>query len=120
MLNKVAAALAVLTAAIHLFVGGAGALAPTLAAGLPAPAEGAMHASWHIVSVFLIWSAVVFWRGGDTARHFALLWLMAAVLFIYVGLRQSGPSGLMVNPQWTILGLTGMIPFISGWRAARE
>ncbi|MEJ2123493.1 MAG: hypothetical protein P8Y47_01475, partial [Alphaproteobacteria bacterium] len=67
MLRKVAAALAALTAAIHIIVGGRDALAPVLAAGLSAPAEGAMHAVWHMVSVFLLWSVLAFWRGGAVA-----------------------------------------------------
>jgi hypothetical protein len=109
MLRIAAAALATLTAAIHIFVGGNDALAPMLAAGLPAPAEGAMHAVWHMVSAFLLWSALAFWRGGATAVHFAALWLISAVIFIYVGLWQDGLNGLVVNPQWTILTVTGAL-----------
>ena len=106
MFAKIASALAALTALIHLFVGGADCLAPVLAAGLTPNAAGAMHACWHFVSVFLLSSVLVLWRGGEPAVVFALLWLSFAVVFIYVGLYQDGPSGLTTNPQWTILLLT--------------
>jgi hypothetical protein len=109
MLRKTAAALAVLTAAIHIFVGGSDALAPMLAAGLSAPAEGALHAVWHMVSALLLWSAFAFWRGGSVAIHFGVLWLISAAIFIYVGLWQDGLNGLVINPQWTILTVTGVL-----------
>ena len=111
--RNVATALAVITALVHFLVGGQDALKPMLLAGLPAPSEGAMHAVWHIVTVFLFWSAVVFYRGGEIARHIAGLWVASAIVFIYVGLLQSGLSGLLVNPQWTILGITGLLAFLS-------
>lgn len=111
--KNIAVFLALLTALVHFFAGGADALAPMLQAGLPAPGEGAMHAVWHIVTVLLFYSAYVFWRGGDVARHFAALWCAMALVFIYAGLYQSGLSGLIVNPQWTILGLTGGLAWFS-------
>lgn len=80
-----------------------------LTADLPPAVDGAMQACWHMVSVMLVWSAFVFWKGGKPAFHFSLLWLASALVFIYVGLSQSGLSGLIVNPQWTILGLTGAV-----------
>jgi hypothetical protein len=109
MLAKITAVLAAITAFVHFFVGGADALAPTLAADLSAPTSGAMHACWHFVSVFLFLSAFVFIRGGETAFHFSILWILFAIVFIYVGLYQGGPGGLLVNPQWTILLTTGLI-----------
>lgn len=110
-LRKIASALAALTSAVHIVVGGSDALAPTLAADLPAAASGAMHACWHIVSVLLLASILVFWRGGQVALVFATLWILFAVVFIYVGLYQDGLGGLVTNPQWTILGATGAIAF---------
>ena len=66
-----------------------------------------MYATWHMVSAFLLWSALAFWRGGAVAVHFGVLWLISAAVFIYVGLWQDGLNGLVVNPQWTILSVTG-------------
>ena len=71
-----------------------------------------MHACWHIVSVLLVSSAFVFYCGGQTAFHFAILWLSFAAVFIYVGLYQGGWGGLLTNPQWTILLLTGGIALV--------
>jgi len=106
MFAKIASALAALTAFVHLFVGGADCLAPLLAAELTPNAAGAMHACWHFVSVFLLSSVLVFWRGGPIAFHYAILWILTGIVFIYVGLYQGGPGGLITNPQWTILFLT--------------
>lgn len=109
MLNKITAGLALLTSFIHIFLGGKDALDPMLAAGLSLPAEAAMHACWHMVSCFLLWSVVVFFKGGKPVFHFGLFWLVSAIIFIYIGLTQAGFDGLVVNPQWTILGLTGVL-----------
>ncbi len=49
---------------------------------LPPAASGAMYACWHIVSVFLLWSCFVFWRGGKSAFHFGLLWIASAIVFL--------------------------------------
>lgn len=114
--RNAAVVLALLTAVVHFFIGGADALVPMLAAQLSAPAEGAMYAVWHIVTVVLFYSVYVFWRGGKVAVHFAMLWVAMALVFVYVGLTQSGVSGLLVNPQWTILGLTGFLAWRS-WSA---
>ena len=88
MLSKTASTLALLTAVVHILIGGEDALAPLLAAELALPAKGAMHACWHIVSVFLIWSVVEFWMADRTVLHFGLLWIASALVFTYVGLRQ--------------------------------
>lgn len=113
LLRALSAILALLVAAVHIAIGGTDSLAVMLAAGIDPTAEGALHASWHIVSAFLIWSAVMFWTGGTTARHFAGLWIAAAVIFIAVDLWQLGPSGLWVNPQWALLGPIGILAWIS-------
>lgn len=120
MLRKIAAVLAALTAAIHIIVGGSDALAPMLAAGLSAPAEGAMHAVWHMVSALLLWSVIAFWRGGSVAVQLGVLWLISAAIFIYVGLWQDGLNGLIVNPQWTILIITGVFVLVAEYLAQSE
>jgi len=109
MLRRTAAVLAVLTAGAHTFVGGMDSLRPMLEAGLDPVAAGALHASWHVVTAFLFWSGVVFWKGSPAARHFAGLWVASALIFILVDLWQSGPPGLMQNPQWIILGPVGLL-----------
>lgn len=110
MLSKIASVLAAATFLIHFLIGGGDSLGPMLATDLTAPAKGAMHACWHIVSFMLAWSVFVFWtseKNVGIAKHFAIVWFAAAIVFIYVGLNQGGIQGLIVNPQWTILLVTG-------------
>lgn len=109
ILRRGAAMLAFLTAGVHTILGGSDALLPMLNAGLVPAAESALHASWHIVAAFLMWSGVVFWNGGRTARHFAGLWIASAFIFVGVSLWQDGVAALAENPQWTILGVTGIL-----------
>lgn len=104
-----AAGLAVLTSLVHLIWGGMDALNPMLAAELPQVCSAAMHACWHVVSVFLILSAVVFWYGKDAAFYFGMLWIASAIIFLYVGYYQAGFAGWITNPQWTILLPTGCL-----------
>lgn len=113
MLRKIAAVLALVTAAIHIVVGGIGAVRPMLEVGLPVPIEGALHVAWHIISAFFLWSALVFWRGGDTALHFGFLWLVSGAIFIYIALTQYGLTGLIALPQWTILIVTGVVAMVA-------
>lgn len=113
MLNRIAAGLALFTAAIHFFLGGADALNPMLAAELPPESSAAMHACWHIVSVFLIWSALVFFRGKESSFHFGVLWVASAIVFIYVGIYQAGFAGVVANPQWTLLLPTGVLALLA-------
>ena len=116
MLRRLAALLAVLTAGVHTILGGMDSLMPLLAAGIDPVAEGALHASWHMVGAFLLWSAFAFWGGGPVARHFAGLWIVSALVFIAVDLWQSGPAGLSQNPQWIILGPVGLMAWFSAGR----
>jgi hypothetical protein len=109
----IATSLASLTAIVHLLLGGADALAPTLSANLPPAAEGAMHACWHMISFFLILSAFAFWFGEKTAFHFAISWVVFAIIFIYVGMYQAGLTGLLTNPQWTILLTTAAMALLN-------
>ncbi|MGB0387023.1 MAG: hypothetical protein ACPGWR_19580 [Ardenticatenaceae bacterium] len=122
MLRKIAAVLAAVTAAIHILVGGIGAVRPMLEAGLSVPVEGALHAAWHIISAFFLWSVFVFWRGGDTALHFGFLWLVSGAIFIYIGLTQYGLNGLIALPQWTILIVTGVVAMVAErpWFSSRS
>ncbi|MEE9330265.1 MAG: hypothetical protein V3V30_09020 [Parvularculaceae bacterium] len=116
MLTKLTTLLSALTALVHIIIGGADSLQPTLAADLPLIAEAAMHACWHIISALLLWSIFVFWRGGKMALDFGLFWIVAALVFIYVGLVQGGVDGLMLSPQWTILGGTGILVVLNQLR----
>ena len=118
-LRRTAALLALLTAGVHTILGGLDSLMPLLEAGIDPVAEGALHASWHIVGAFLLWSAFAFWTGGAIAKHFAGLWIVSAVIFIGVDLWQSGLPGLIQNPQWVILGPVGLMAWFSASRESK-
>lgn len=118
--RRLAALLAVFTAGVHTVVGGSDSLLPMLNAGLDPVAEGALHASWHIVAAVLFWSGVAFWIGGLAAKHFAGLWIASALIFICVDLWQSGLPGLIQNPQWIILGPVGILAWFSSESSAAQ
>lgn len=107
MLFRISAVLAVFTAILHIFVGTFDTLMPMLEADLPALVSGTLHACWHMVSLFLVVSAWVFWQGSAWARPVAWLWLGSAAIFVAVGIGQGGLAGLLVLPQWTLLGASG-------------
>ncbi len=109
MLFRVSAVLAAFTAALHIFVGTFDTLMPMLDADLPAPISGTLHACWHMVGLFLVVSAWAFWQGSAWARLVAWLWLGSAAIFVAVGIGQGGLAGLLVLPQWTLLGASGGI-----------
>lgn len=120
ILRGISALLAVYTAGVHSIIGGQDSLMPMLDARIDPVAEGALHASWHMVAAFLLWSGFVFWKGGHVARHFAGLWIVSALIFIGVDLWQSGPAGLMQNPQWIILGPVGLLAWFASARSTGE
>lgn len=103
------AALATLTVLIHVFIGHFDVLLPLLSSDLPPPVMGAFHACWHMISVFLAYSAWRFWCGGEMAVHMAVLWIVFAAIFVGVGLWQLGPDGLLILPQWVLLGPAGAL-----------
>lgn len=109
MLVKAGAVLAALTAVIHVFIGGYDTLSPLLTYDIDPVVSGTFHACWHIISVFLAYSAWVFWSGRLAAVHFAILWGAFAVIFVVVGLWQLGVGGLLVMPQWILLGPAGAL-----------
>jgi hypothetical protein len=119
-----AAALAALTAAVHLFAGTPQIHTPLLGAGFETPVTLELYAAWHLVSValalsagVLLWSA---WRPGVTSIAAVSLvsaaWALFGAVFIAVDLALAGPSGLLDGPQWTILLTVGVL----GLLGARE
>ncbi|MEP4729634.1 hypothetical protein [Parasphingorhabdus sp.] len=119
MLVKLGAALATLTALIHIFVGHFDTLLPLLSSDLSPAVLGSFHACWHIVSVFLAYSAWRFWSGGQIAVHLAIIWILFSVIFVAVGIWQLGLGGLLILPQWVLLGPSGGLVLI-GLRSAKQ
>ncbi|SPF81094.1 hypothetical protein [Pseudoprimorskyibacter insulae] len=118
MMQKISGGLAAFTALVHIAVGTMDVMLPTLRSDLPPDVVGTLHACWHFVSVFLLASAFVFWRGGEAAKAFGWLWLAFAGVFVVAALWQSGVSGLMVLPQWVLLGPTGALALWASRRGA--
>jgi len=117
ILRIVTSLLAAATALLHIVVGGADTLAPWLdrarATDLAPAIINTMQACWHIVSVVVVVSVPAFLVGGRAGLLFALVWLGAALAFVGVGLQDAGPGGLWITPQWTLLGLTGLLGVVS-------
>lgn len=107
MMFRISFGLAVLTAALHIFVGTFDTLAPMLAVDLPEAVRGTLHACWHMVSLFLGVSAWCFWRRHPAAPLLAGMWVASALIFVLVAVWQGGAGGLLVLPQWILLVPTG-------------
>ena len=118
MIRYAATAFAAFTALLHSLLGSYDTLIPMLEADLDPALRGTFHACWHFVSLFLLFSTYAFWRGRAGAGDLAALWIGFAVLFFGVGLWQGGVSGLMVLPQWILLGPAGVLAGFSTRRRA--
>lgn len=105
--------LAGISAAAHTILGTLDTLIPVMQTDLPIFVRGTMWAAWHMVSAFLILSTYVFWKGGDGARYFAWIYLVAAALFVVTGLRMQGLYGLITLPQWVLLAPGGIAALIA-------
>ncbi len=119
MLVKIGAALATLAAIIHIFVGHFDTLLPLLSSDLSPSVLGSFHACWHFVSVFLAYSAWRFWYDDQVAVHLAIIWIAFSVIFVAVGIWQLGLGGLLILPQWILLGPSGALVLI-GLRSAKQ
>ncbi|MGJ8616851.1 MAG: hypothetical protein ACSHWS_08395 [Sulfitobacter sp.] len=106
---KIAAALAVLTGCVHLFVGTIDTLYPALSNAAPLAAQGPVIATWYILGLVFIWSGWVFWQRANVTQTLGVLWCAGAVIFVIIALVEAGLAGLMVLPQWVLLGATGML-----------
>ena len=72
-----AAALALLTTGVHIFLGGKTCLAPMLAADFDPVAKRTLYVCWHCITLDLSVSTVVLWMAGLEAHSG---WAMAAAV----------------------------------------
>jgi len=105
--RRLAAALALLTTLVHAGVGTFDTLYPGLRPGAPVAVTATLEAAWHLLGLFLAYSAWVFWRSADTARVLGALWIVSAAVFLLTGFLRGGPEGIFAVPQWTLLLLVG-------------
>jgi hypothetical protein len=113
--------LAAFTAALHTLAGTPEIQEPLLSSSIPQPISLLLYACWHLVTVTLIVSALaLIWSAGSkkTVKAGALpcfisvLWLLFGLVFVVVALWFSGPSMLLVLPQWVLLipvGILGLL-----------
>ncbi len=108
----VAALLAALTAALHIFAGGTDVAAPLLASAMEGEPKLTLYATWHMASVAMALSAVALVVGSLpryalAARYLvlfiSLLWCAFGGVFLLVALSQPGGGWLFKLPQWTLL-----------------
>ena len=102
------------TACIHLFAGHFDTVLPLLDSGLDTVVQGTLYACWHIVSLLLFWSSVIFLYIGvnptrvgsqQIAMQLAVLYLLSGLLFMGLGFEY----GLLTLPQWIlILPISGL------------
>jgi hypothetical protein len=122
------AALAVLTAAVHVLAGTPEIQGPLLGASFERPVTLELYAAWHLVSVALIVSAgVLVWAAWKRRPSDALLvamvsalWLLFAAVFVVVDLLLAGSTGLLAAPQWTILLAVGVLGFVGASGLSRR
>jgi len=114
----IAALLAAITAAVHIFAGGADVVAPLLASSLAGEPMLTLYAVWHMVSVALAMSAVAFFVGSlprhaHAARYLVLfistLWCAFGVVFLVVVAIQPESGWLLKLPQWVLLLPVGLL-----------
>ncbi|MFW2588647.1 hypothetical protein [Sagittula sp. SSi028] len=108
LLPLLPAALAALTAGVHIFVGTFDTLLPVTSGTLPLMVRGTMAACWHILGLFLAVSAWVFARDGAARICLAWLWIGGGVIFVVTALWMGGLSALLILPQWILLLPTGL------------
>lgn len=110
--------LAAFTAVLHTLAGTPEIQEPLLRSTIPQSISLLLYACWHLVTVTLIASALaLIWsaRAMNTAKVGALpcfisvLWLLFGLVFVVVALWFSGPSMLLVLPQWVLLVPVGIL-----------
>lgn len=108
----IAAALATLTAGVHIFVGTAEIAGPLLDSALAPELSFLLYACWHLVSSALAFSAVALFISAlpahrQSAYQMALfvscLWLSFGLVFVAVGVLGADGTLLFKLPQWTLL-----------------
>lgn len=114
----IAAFLAAVTAAIHIFAGGADVAAPLLASSMAEEPKLTLYAVWHMASVALTLSAVALFVGSlprhaQASRYLVLfvsaLWGAFGVVFLVVVAMQPDSGWLLKLPQWILLLPVGVL-----------
>jgi hypothetical protein len=114
---------AAFTAALHTFAGTPEIQEPLLNSAIPQSISLLLYACWHLVTAtlilsagFLVWSSLNKSKSntGPLAIFISLMWISFGLVFVMVSLVFSGPSALLMLPQWVLLipvGILGLIGY---------
>lgn len=125
----IAALLAAVTAAVHIFAGGPDVATPLLASTIAEEPRLTLYAVWHMVSVALVFSSVALCLGALpcyalASRYLVLfvsaLWVGFGMVVLTVVLIQPGDGVLLKLPQWILLLPVGFLGFWGGTRDIRR
>lgn len=123
-----AGVLAVVTAAVHVFVGTPEIAQPLLRSALAPEVSYLLYACWHLVSCALVLSALALLvcalpRHRQSMYALALfvswLWLAFGAVFVAVGITAAHSSLLFKLPQWTLLLPVGALGLLGCARSRR-
>jgi len=124
-----ASLIAMVTAGIHVFMGGASVVEPLLASALEARPKLILYAVWHMASVALVLSALALFvaslpRQADAmrslVRFIALLWCAFGLVFLAIVATAPGADWLFKLPQWALLLPVGLLGFGGSWGRSRR
>lgn len=116
----ITALLAALTASVHIFIGTPEIETPLLQSSMPHELSLLLYVCWHLVSIILVFSSVIFFLAARTAFHIkyqytakllSLLWLSFGFAFIVIAMWDSGTSMLIKLPQWILFLPIGALGF---------
>lgn len=114
----IAAALAGLTAGVHVFIGTPEIQEPLLRSQLPREIALLLYACWHLVSVTLCLSSAALALAArrptnpsmiPLVRFVGASWTGFGLTFIVVALAMSGTDMALKLPQWTLLLPVGIL-----------
>jgi len=114
-----AGVLAAFTALLHIFVGGRDIARPLLASELSEEVKLTVYGCWHIVTVYLVISAVSLLVASfglvpapeSLVAFISASWVLFGLLFVAVTLGLAKPRGIFRFPQWALLIPVGMLGF---------
>ncbi len=113
-----ASCIALLTALIHIFMGGADTVAPLQQSTLADIPKYTLYAVWHMTSVCLMFSAVGLFLGSlkqhTRQSHYlvifiSLLWITFGLTFLLITLLHPDHVSVFQLPQWILLLPVGIL-----------
>lgn len=116
-----AGVMAIFTSILHTFSGTLEIYAPLFESTIDQRVMLLLYVCWHIVTVFLILSAIFLIlcaksndKKSSTALVFfiSIVWIASGLVFVVVSMIYLGLSGIVILPQWILLipvGIVGLL-----------